>query len=365
MDDVFNQRIRLNGRYLMSQLRKPRAQPDLRKVKINPDFWYPLAWSREVGKNKILGAAFAGLPIAIARTGSGEVFALEDRCAHRQFPLSQGVVCGDHLQCGYHAWRYDRHGRITTIPYAKSDTAPPPGVRSYPCREAYGLIFVFPGNPKLAERVPLPDMPFHGSPDYKPMCFSRQVNCHYSFMHENLMDMNHQFLHRRLMGKVKPELLGTAKGDGWIEAKYHFHHLGGRRHSGSDLLSFGGDRAEKEYDIMTIRTEYPYQTLTIAGRESEFPSVRLWSVYVPKDQAEKTNQSIGILMIRKPRIPGAIYVLWPVLRHFAEAVFAEDRMAVEAEQRAYDELGSDRNQEVYPVTLAVRELLIARGIVRD
>ncbi|MDV3240843.1 MAG: aromatic ring-hydroxylating dioxygenase subunit alpha [Methylocaldum sp.] len=346
----------------MSQLRNSQTIPDLRKMRINPDYWYPLAWAHQVGKAKVLGAVFAGRPIAIARTQSGKIFALEDRCAHRQFPLSLGVVCGDHLQCGYHAWRYDQHGRISAIPYAGPDTVPPPGVRSYPCREAYGAIFVFPGHPDLADQVPLPEIALRDSPDYKPMCFSRQVDCHYSFMHENLMDMNHQFLHRRLMGKIRPELLGTARGDGWVEARYHFHHLGGRRHSGSDLLSFGGDHAEKEYDVMTIRTEYPYQTLTIAGRDSEFPSVGLWCVYVPKDPDQKTNQSFGILMIRKPRIPGLIHVLWPLLRHFAEAVFAEDRMAVEAEQRAYDELGRDRNQEVYPVTLAVRELLISRGI---
>jgi phenylpropionate dioxygenase-like ring-hydroxylating dioxygenase large terminal subunit len=346
----------------MNQLEKPRTAVDLRKVRINPNFWYPLAWSHEIGRGKVRGAVFAGEPIAIVRTQSGKVFALEDRCAHRQFPLSLGVVCGEHLQCGYHAWRYDEHGQITSIPYAGRDTALPPGVRFYPCREAYGTIFVFPGDPNLAERVPLPDLSLRDSPDYKPMYFSRQVNCHYSFMHENLMDMNHQFLHRRLMGRVKPELLDTSTGDGWVEAKYHFHHLGGRRHFGSDLLSIGGDSSEKTYDIMTIRTEYPYQTLTIAGADSDSPSVRLWSVYVPKDHAQRTNQSVGILMVRKPRIPGLIYLLWPLLRHFTESVFAEDRMAVEAEQRAYDELGGDRNYEVYPVTLAVRELLATRGL---
>ena len=120
---------------------------------------------------------------------------------------------------------------------------------------------------------------------------------------------------------------------------------------------------EKDYDVMTIRTEYPYQTLEITGRDSEFPSVRLWTAYVPKDKAGKTNQSYGILMIRKPKFPGLIHVLWPILRHFAEAVFAEDRMAVEAEQRAYDEQGGDWNQEVYPVTLTLRELLRTKGII--
>ncbi len=146
-------------------------------------------------------------------------------------------------------------------------------------------------------------------------------------------------------------MLDTSATDGWIEAKHHFRPLGGRRHFGSDLLSIGGGSSEKTYDIVTVRTEYPYQTPTIAGAGSESPGVPLWSVYVPKDRAQRTNQSFAILMIRKPRIPGLIHLLWPLLRHFAESVFAEDRMAVETEQRAYDELGGDRNHEVYRLTL--------------
>ncbi|WP_205127242.1 MULTISPECIES: hypothetical protein [Okeania] len=34
--------------------------------------------------------------------------------------------------------------------------------------------------------------------------------------------MNHQFLQRRFMGKVKPTLLETSKGENWVEAKYKF-----------------------------------------------------------------------------------------------------------------------------------------------
>lgn len=337
-------------------------EPDLRRVRIHPDYWYPLARSRDIGKGRILGTAFAGEPIALARTGSDRLFALEDRCAHRQFPLSRGVACKNHLQCGYHAWCYDEHGRLAAIPYAAQGSRPPPGVRAYPCREACGLVFVFPGNPERAEQVPLPELPLFGSPGYKPMYFSRDVNCHYSFMHENLIDMNHQFLHRRLMGRVRPELLGLERSEGWVEARYHFHHGGGRRHPGSGLLAIGGSPAEKDYDVMAIRTEYPYQTLTIAGRDSACPSLRLWVAYVPWDKADRINRSYGVLLVRKPRVPGLIHLVWPLLRHFAEAVFAEDRMAVEAEQRAWEAQGGDWNREVYPATLAVRELLATKGI---
>jgi hypothetical protein len=54
--------------------------------------------------------------------------------------------------------------------------------------------------------------------------------------------------------------------------------------------------------------------------------------------------------------------MWPFIRRFTESVFAEDRMAVEAEQRAYEQQRGDWNQEVNPVILALREMLVRNGV---
>ena len=78
--------------------------PDLRRIGLHPDFWYPLARSKDVARGKTHLAMYAGEPIVIARGTSGRVFALDDRCAHRQFPLHKGVVSGETLKCAYHAW---------------------------------------------------------------------------------------------------------------------------------------------------------------------------------------------------------------------------------------------------------------------
>ena len=129
---------------------------DLRRIGINPDFWYPVAVSGEVRKGKTHPATFAGQRIALYRGESGTVYALEDRCAHRQVPLSLGVVEGDVLRCCYHAWAYRGNGRISQIPYLPKGTGRPPrGVRAYPVRETYGLVFVFPGDPGKAPGTPL------------------------------------------------------------------------------------------------------------------------------------------------------------------------------------------------------------------
>ncbi|GGT16438.1 aromatic ring-hydroxylating oxygenase subunit alpha [Streptomyces purpureus] len=336
---------------------------DLRRVGANPDHWYPVALSRRVPGRRVVGTAFAGQRIALYRGQSGAVHALEDRCAHRQVPLSMGVVEGETLRCCYHAWAYRGDGRISQIPYlAKGDGRPPRGVRAYPVREAYGLVFVFPGDAGKAAVTPLPELPAFGSVRYKTMTFSRRVCCHYSFMHENLLDMNHQFLHRGVVGKLHPELLGYETGPGSVEARYLFTHAGGKRNRGAGLLAAEGVRGSDSADVMTIRTEYPYQTLDLVPENAERPSFRLWAVYVPEDAEQRTCHAYGLLMIEKPRLPGALHLAWPLIRRFAERVFAEDRMAVEAEQRAWDEQGEDRNHEVFPLILDVRQVLRRNGV---
>lgn len=247
---------------------------DLRKVGLHRNYWYPLAAAASLKRGKTMAASFAGEPIVLVRTASGEAFALEDRCAHRQFPLRMGIVNGEQLQCCYHGWCYDKGGRLLRIPYLADTAKIPPaarGVRSYPCREAYGLIFVFPGEPELAERSELPQIPQWSSPHYRAMYFDRTLNCHYTFMRENLMDMNHQFLHRRLMGRIQPIMLDYRYGEDWVEADYRFE--GGKQHVGADLLILGGKNGaspvRRDYELMTVRTGYPYQHLMVWRAHSE------------------------------------------------------------------------------------------------
>lgn len=351
------------GSGLPSAHRDPHPVADLRRVGANPDFWYPVALSRSVRKRRVVATAFAGERIALYRGESGAVHALEDRCAHRQVPLSMGVVDGEKLRCCYHAWAYRGDGRISQIPYlSKGDGRPPRGVRGYPVREAYGMVFVFPGDPGKAVVTALPELPAFGSTEYKTMSFSRTVRCHYSFMHENLLDMNHQFLHRGVVGKLHPELLGYRTEARSVEARYLFSHTGGKRNRSAGLLAAEGLGGKDSRDVMTIRTEYPYQTLDLVPEAAERPAFRLWVAYVPEDAEQRRCHAYGLLMIEKPGIPGALQLAWPFIRRFTERVFSEDRMAVEAEQRAWDEQGEDRNHEVFPLILDVREVLRANGV---
>jgi hypothetical protein len=116
---------------------------------------------------------------------------------------------------------------------------------------------------------------------------------------------------------------------------------------------------------MTIRTEYPYQTLRIVTAGGEEPVMDLWIVYVPQDTEQKTIRTFGLLSINKPKTVwgrGLMNLGWPVLVAFTEQIFREDRGIVESEQRAHDEHGGNLNQEVFPVIRELTGLLVSCGV---
>jgi phenylpropionate dioxygenase-like ring-hydroxylating dioxygenase large terminal subunit len=338
---------------------------DLRRVGAHPDHWYPVAWSRELKPGGKLAVSFAGEPIVLVRPKSGEadpsVFALEDRCAHRQVPLAGGVVEGCAIRCGYHGWTYDRTGACIDVPYLGKGKLPN-GVRAYPCHEASGLIFVFPGDPARAAEMPFPALGSSADPAYRTRRLGREVACHYSFMHENLMDMNHQFLHRRQMGQVRPRFKGMREGEDWFEVDYTFAREGGKQPLGEAAI-LGQRRAAGEgnhKDLMTIRTIYPYQELKIWTSGAE-PVMDLWICYTPLDREQRRHRTFGLLSIRRPKPAFLLDMGWPVLVWFTERIFTEDRAIVELEQKAHDAQGADWNQEVFPPIRALRALLARRG----
>lgn len=338
---------------------------DLRQIDANPDFWYPIAWSHQVKAGKAFGTRFGSEPIVIVRPENGSVYALEDRCAHRQVPLSEGVISKDGcVKCCYHGWSFDRNGKCVTVPYL-SDKEVGRSVRAYPCCEKSGLIFVFPGDPVLADRTPIPQIAQVDNPEFKTKRFNPCIKCHYTFMHENLMDMNHQFLHRRQMGAITARFLGQKKGKDFLECRYSFARKGGNQPLAEALL-FGvhhdyEGRVQPIEEVVTIRTCYPYQTLQIRDKDGDLV-MDLWVSYVPWGVTQHVTKAFGLLSVKKPKWPLWLDFAWPALGLFTHRIFEEDREIMEMEQAAWRELGGDHNVEVFPTIKSLRKLLAYSGV---
>lgn len=336
--------------------------PDLRRIGTHPDHWYPIAWSKEIKAGKAIGRHFAGDPIVLYRGTSGSLFALEDRCAHRQVPLHLGVVENDALRCGYHGWTYNCAGACIDVPYLGRERLPN-GVRAYPVTEVDGMVFVFPGSNIAAAEARKPSsIGSKGDKRYITRRLDRDVACHYSFMHENLFDMNHQFLHRRQMGTIKATCLGRRQGNDWCEVDYTFSRMAGRGSIGeAAILNVMRTKEQAaNRDLMTIRTVYPYQSLKVWVNGGD-PVLDVWLAYTPLDRDQRTNRTFGYLSVKRPKVSGLIEVAWPFITWFTENIFREDKEIVEREQLAHDAQGADWNNEVFPPIRDLRAVLARCG----
>ena len=112
--------------------------------------WYVVARTAEVGADTVLGRRILGDPIVLFRCGDDTVGVLQDRCSHRLARLSQGKVVNGTLQCGYHGARFANDGSCVEFP-GQEKVLQGASVRSYPVRERYGLIWVWPGDPALSQ----------------------------------------------------------------------------------------------------------------------------------------------------------------------------------------------------------------------
>jgi phenylpropionate dioxygenase-like ring-hydroxylating dioxygenase large terminal subunit len=180
-------------------------------------------------------------------------------------------------------------------------------------------------------------------------------------MHENLFDMNHQFLHRSLMGSVKATCLERRGGEDWCEVDYTFTRKEGRPNMGENAIRNMMGKQDSAGDLMTIRTSYPYQSLRVWVKPGE-PALDVWLCYTPMDAAQRTNRTFGYLSVKKAPIPGLTHLMWPLVTWFTEGIFAQDKRIVELEQAAHDAQGCCHNHEVFPPVLDLRAVLGRCGV---
>ena len=66
----------------------------------------------------------------------GDFYALLDRCSHQEFPLSDGELTGDRLECIYHGAEFDLcTGRAMRLPAIRP-------VKTFPVEVRDGDVFI-------------------------------------------------------------------------------------------------------------------------------------------------------------------------------------------------------------------------------
>jgi len=164
--------------------------------------WYVAGFSSEISRD-IISRRILGVDVALYRTLGGEPVAVRNRCPHRSFPLAKGRLEGDVLVCGYHGMQFDPSGRCVNMPSMPIVPANA-NVRSFPVAERGPIVWIWMGNPDLADESKIPDTHWLSDPAWKSVCGTFPMNSDYVAMHENLLDQTHfPFLHPGTVGTLE------------------------------------------------------------------------------------------------------------------------------------------------------------------
>jgi phenylpropionate dioxygenase-like ring-hydroxylating dioxygenase large terminal subunit len=139
------------------------------------------------------------------RGTDGRVGFIAEGCPHRCASMALARNEGDGLRCIFHGWKVSLEGKCIDTPTepaeARESFPQRVPVRSYPAREAGGLIWVYLG--KKAEPPPFPAFEFTGLP--AAQVIPRRGRLHANWLQglEALLDSAHvSFLHRAQLGPL-------------------------------------------------------------------------------------------------------------------------------------------------------------------
>lgn len=160
---------------------------------VNP--WMIACTSRELGRAAALAVTVEGRHLVLFRGPTGWPAALEDRCAHRNAPLSIGIVRSGMLQCRYHGWTYDADGAVVEIPALGGPGARDCRVPCFHATEQDGFVWV--AFQSSAPVDPPQRFPHLGERGWTRFTMSTRFDATVDDCLENFLDCPHAtFVHR-------------------------------------------------------------------------------------------------------------------------------------------------------------------------
>jgi 4beta-methylsterol monooxygenase len=301
---------------------------------LDPSYWYAVEWDSAVAVGKAVEVKFAGTSVALYRTEDGALHAVENRCAHRQLLLSEGKVEGCRLTCRYHGWSYDTDGRLGAVPHELFGRPQPQvKLRTYPVDVAYGLIWIFFGDPALMASRPRPVVAeLEGPTPWTCVPIDFTWKAHPAFVVNNVVDSTHvASLHLKFQTKsfvYGPVTRCEAVGDEVIVG----HDL---KVNPDAILWYLANRVKIEKQEVGFR--YPHLWVAVGA------VFKLWNFLLPID--ERTTRIFMLACTESMKIPFTSLSPPAVLLRPAIAIareilvrplFDEDGWSTEAEQAGYE-----------------------------
>lgn len=153
--------------------------------------WYVAGWSGDFGRS-LRPEIYLGERILFYRLEDGTPVALEDACPHRKLPLSDGSLRGEFVECGYHGLTFDRTGACVAAPTQRENIPDRAVVKSYPVVDRYRFLWIWMGDPALADSDRIFCIENFDDPDWgKTDGGVLDIDCNYLWVCDNLLDPSH------------------------------------------------------------------------------------------------------------------------------------------------------------------------------
>lgn len=329
-----------------------------RAAGLDPNYWYAVEESLALARGQVIETKFWGRSIAVFRGQDGRVRAVENRCAHRHVPLTDGQVVDCQLVCPYHGWSYDGDGKGHIPHDLFGHKRPNVRIDSIPAKERYGLVFIFPGDPELASTRDIPSIPeLEGARPWPHVFVKFDCEGHHSMLLDNVSDFTHGFLHRKYEPFRGTDLLRIETIGDRVELEYRSKIGAGR------LQNMFINRAESGVDHMLACYDYPYHWSNTEGKIKHF----LFTL--PIDRTH--NRHIFIFYFRQdtirlpllgPRLPRFV-VQWMLNASHATTIaplLGQDVWVIKREQDGWERHWDRPSPELSPVVGAFQDLTIRK-----
>ncbi|WP_224112420.1 Rieske 2Fe-2S domain-containing protein [Mycobacterium avium] len=310
-----------------AQMRVPSANAPLVR-----EAWYVVAarteFDRTLRQRWILGE-----PVCFYEATDGTLVVLDDRCAHRRFPLSRSELDGDVIRCGYHGFEYGKDGRCVAVPVGRPDSI---RVRAYPAVQRGPWVWIWTGaDPDSADPslIPWPSRETEGG-HYISGYTSNPAN--YTLVHENLLDLTHlQYVHGIIdpeYTEMAPKMMPTDE----LPAQFAEQSVGWRKVLGDTRLNTFAAAAGEDPDTRIRRSEFCM---------SVTPALN-WGAQqlLPHDPAASRLRAVTILHCLTPADETSTHQFWmywqdvpfamdpAVMAEFIAGIFEQDVEALGLQQ---------------------------------
>jgi phenylpropionate dioxygenase-like ring-hydroxylating dioxygenase large terminal subunit len=176
--------------------------------------WYQAGWADEVTAKTPLVRTILNEPIIFYRMTDGSIAALFDRCPHRFAPLSAGTIDGDIVTCGYHGLGFASNGACVANPHGPVTGAM--RVSAYPVAERHSALWIWMGDPVLANTAQIPDLSFiDETPEAARIQMYMPTRANYQLITDNILDLSHaDYLHPNSLGGIMVGSQASSREEG-------------------------------------------------------------------------------------------------------------------------------------------------------